>query len=280
MRSWLFSPGNDQRKLRKALTSGADVVIVDWEDGVPADQRAHAHELARELLIGLPASAPRVVVRIRTGEDAAFRTDLGVLEGLRSEGAQLGGLLLPKVESAREVSEAAPLGLPIIVLVESAYALEKADFLAPQLTTRQGDSPIERLALGNLDLLTDLRVSWEREHPLLAYARARLATLSRAAGLAPPIDGVFPPLADSAGFVADAVAARRVGFGGKLLLHPNQIQPANEAFEPGSDELERARRIVEVFEKAVEHGAGVAVLDGQMIDAPVVAWARAVLARA
>lgn len=284
MRSWLFTPGNDRRKVTKALNSAADVVIIDWEDGVPADQRGAAHRLARDLLLSEQAPyRKRIVIRTLCGASDGFSADLTQIEQLNAEGAGIGGILLPKVETREELSEAAALGLPLIALIESAHALEYAPFLpepASQMSRgAEGAGAIERLALGSLDLLTDLRVPWHREQPLLSYARTRLAVLSRAAGLAPPIDGVFPPLGDRAGFLADAEAARQVGFGGKMLIHPDQIEPANRLFQPDPDEIEYARRVLTAFEEAAEQGTGVVVVDGQMIDAPIVTWARDLLVR-
>lgn len=280
MRSWLFAPGHDRRKLSKALASEADVVIVDWEDGVPDDQRAAAHALARELLPGNDGHAPRIVVRTQCGADPRFEQDLKLLQQLLAEGAPVSGIVLPKVEDAAEVRAAAKLGVPVIVSVESAFALEHTPFLPPDPAEGPSGNPgqIERLVLGSLDLLTDFGLPWQPEQPLLAYARARLAVISRAAGLQPPIDGVFPPLDDAAGFESDAGVARSMGFGGKMLIHPSQIRPANDTFGRGADELERARRVRAAYEEANDRGAGIAVVDGQMIDAPVVAWARNVLA--
>ncbi len=272
MRSWLFVPGHDRRKLNKALTSDAHVVLVDWEDGVPASQRGAAHELALDVLTRSHEPWPRLVIRTLSGSADGFGDDLKVVELLQARGARVGGVMLPKVESAAEVEEAGSLGLPLIASVESAFALESSPFLSAG-----GRAKLERLALGSLDLLTDLGQSWDRQQPLLTYARARLAVLSRAAGLQAPIDGVFPPFNDLAGFEVDALAARRLGFAGKMLVHPSQIGLANSVFGPTESELDRARRVLSAFEEAHGRGASVAVLDGQMIDAPVVAWAQSIV---
>ncbi len=281
MRSWLFVPGHDRRKLVKALASNADVVIVDWEDGVPSDQRDVAHELALELLPESQEHSPRLVIRTLSGLKEGFADDLDFVERLLAAGARVAGVMLPKVEAAAEIKEAGRLGVPLIASVESMFTLEHFSFLATDSVAdlRKAGARLERLVLGSLDLLADVGRSWEREQPLLVYARARLAVVSRAYGLEAPIDGVFPPLDDSAGFREEAMAARRTGFAGKLLIHPSQIAPANETFGPTQDELERAQSVLAAYEAARLRGAGVAVLEGQMIDAPVVAWARSVLAK-
>lgn len=280
MRSWLFVPGNDRRKLNKAFASDADVVIVDWEDGVPASHRVAAHELALELLPGAVENCPRLVIRTLAGSQEGFADDLSMVERLLAAGARVAGIMLPKVEAASEIREAWRLGLPLIASVESALSLESFLLFTAGLAefTATG-ARLERLALGSLDLLTDLGQSWEREQPLLEYARTRLAFVSRAAGLEAPIDGVFPPLDDPAGFTEEALAAKRLGFAGKMLIHPNQIALANDAFGQSESEMERARRVLAAYDEARDRGVGIAVLDGQMIDAPVVAWARELLER-
>ncbi len=280
MRSWLFVPGNDHRKLNKALVSDADVVIVDWEDGVPASERVAAHDLALDLLAGAGDNCPRLVIRTSAGSEEGFPVDLAMIERLLAAGARVAGIMLPKVEAASEIREAGRLGLPLIASVESALSLESFPHFTSVLDelTATG-AKLERLALGSLDLLTDLGQPWEREQPLLEYARTRLAFISRAAGLEAPIDGVFPPLDDPSGFTDEALAAKRLGFAGKMLVHPNQIELANGAFGQSESEIERARRVLAAYDEARERGVSVAVLDGQMIDAPVVAWARHLIER-
>src|SRR5690554_1561793 len=148
MRSWLFTPGHDRRKLSKALASDADVVIVDWEDGVPADQRSLAHEVAFELLVG--STSRRYVIRTSAGAEPAFSDDIRVIEQLLIKGVPVRGVVIPKVESVGQVQPAARLGLPIIASIESARALDRLSNLAAGLASNLSIAgfKLERLALG------------------------------------------------------------------------------------------------------------------------------------
>jgi citrate lyase subunit beta/citryl-CoA lyase len=129
-------------------------------------------------------------------------------------------------------------------------------------------------AFGSLDLARDLGIS--PSHPVVMdHARVRLVLAARAAGVAPPLDGVCPDLRDAARIEREARAARNLGLGGKMAIHPAQLLPIREGFRPNSEELAWAQRILE----AADGGAGAMQLDGQMIDAPVLSRARAVLAR-
>lgn len=262
MRTWLFVPGHDDKKVAKALQSGADAVIIDWEDAVPVAAKAVARERTRELLE--QQHLPFVVVRVNGAKSDAFAEDLAALRGL-----PLGAVMLAKAESPEDVAACAAAGFALIALVESALGVEEALALA------RAHERVERLAFGSLDFLADIGASWTPDGEALLYARSRLVSCSRAAGLEPPLDGVWPRLEDEAGLARDAKLARALGFGGKLLVHPRQLAVVSEAFAPSEDELERARRIVRAAAGAETGGA--LRLGGEMIDPPVVRWARQLL---
>ncbi len=265
MRTWLFVPGHETKMVVKALRSGADAVIIDWEDAVPPEAKALARERTRELLEHHYAPlAPLIIVRVNGARSEAFAADLPALRGL-----PVGAVMLAKAEGPEDVEACAGAGFPLILLVESALGVEEALALA------RAHAGVERLAFGSLDFLADIGASWSPDGEALLYARARLVSCSRAAGLEPPIDGVWPKLEDEAGLVRDAKLARALGFGGKLLVHPKQLAPVREAFAPSTDELERARRIVRAA-AGVEAG-GALRLGDEMIDPPVVRWARQLL---
>ncbi len=265
---WLFVPGHEERKVRKAFGVGADVVILDWEDGVPPEAKEAAREATRRILASA-RPAGRVVVRIHGAGTPEHAADLAALEGLAVD-----GVVLPKAEDPDAVTrlgEAVPL--PLILLVESALGLERAFELA------RAHPRVERLAFGALDYLLDLGVAWSPDGEALLYARSRLVVAGRAAGRAPALDGVWPRLDDPDGLARDAALARRLGFGGKLVVHPRQIPVVRRAFAPTEEEVERARRILAAW-AAREAGTGAIRVDGRLVDRPVVRWAEEVLARA
>jgi (S)-citramalyl-CoA lyase len=269
MSAWLFCPGDDLRKLRKALSSEAEVVIIDWEDGVAAERKAVARTTTAAALA--ERGRPRVMVRVNHPasdhgpDDAAAVRDLPV-----------DGLLIPKWEEAGALEPFTGAGPSIVPLVESARGLQAVAGLAA------ARAQVERVAFGCLDLCVDLGVRWSAASPLLTQVRAQLVVHSRTVGLAPPIDGVYPALRDVDGLRRDARAAREMGFAGKLAVHPEQISPIADGFGADDDEIAWARRVVSTMAAAggTDGGEAVRVIDGELVDAPVVSTARRLLATA
>ena len=269
MRTWLFVPGHDAPKIRKALALDADAVIVDWEDAVPAQQKDAAREITAALLAQTPTSR-RLVVRINGARDAGHTADIAALPAL-----PIAAVMLPKAEEPDVVAHLAEVsGLPVIALVESALGVERAFEIAG------AHARVERLAFGSLDFLADVGGQWSPQGEGFLYARSRVVVAGRAAGLAGAVDGVYPQLDDPDGLRQDAALARRLGFAGKLLLHPAQIAIVRDAFAPTPDEIAQAARIVRAFEEALAANRAAVSLDGRFVDPPVVRWAQQVLREA
>lgn len=263
--TWLFVPGHEPRKLRKALLSAADVVIVDWEDGVPLDQKDAARHQTRELLA--QRTAPRqVVVRVNGLTTPWWDDDLRIARSLNPT-----AVMVPKAEDPAAIAAAAALGMPIIPLVESALGLEQAVALG------RAHPLVTHLALGPLDLLADLGARWTPQGEALWYARARLVVAARAAGLDGMIDGVYPDLADLDGLRHDAQSARTLGCTGKMVLHPRQIEVVREAFQPTSAEIQQARAIIEAAQDAARAHRAALQVNGLFVDPPVVRRAHQIL---
>ena len=258
-RSWLFVPGHRPERFDKALAAGADRVIIDLEDAVaPADKGAARDAVSR----WLDASRP-VVLRINAADSDEFEDDLRLC-------AQPGieAIVLPKAErldSLARVAEAAPRAA-LLPLVESARGFSAREALA-------GAPGVERLLFGSIDFQLDLG-SQATEEELLPV-RLGLVLACRLAGIAAPIDGVTPVIDDAGLLRQEAARARRLGFAGKLCIHPRQLAPVHEAFSPSEAELAWARRVVSAA--AAAEGAAVKV-DGQMVDRPVLLRAQALLA--
>ncbi|MFL9856600.1 CoA ester lyase [Paraburkholderia madseniana] len=264
MRSFLFVPGIRPERFSKALTSGADTVIVDLEDAVAEADKAQARQYVADGTSEFGASTTRVLVRINGFGTPWFDDDLTLLTA-----RGIDGVVLPKAESAEALLNVARVsGKPILPIVESALGV----WQVLEVARAPG---VERLVFGSVDFELDLDCSgsWDA----LLYARSRIVLASRVAGLLPPVDGVTVTLDDTAQLVADASAARRLGFGGKLCIHPKQVAQVNASFSPGEDELAKAREVVEAFERA---GGGAVSVDGRMVDLPVLLKARRQLAMA
>jgi citrate lyase beta subunit len=262
-RSLLFVPGDDAHKLDKALGSGADGVIADLEDGVAPARRAAAREIVRATLGSRDARCLRTVRVNRQGSDE-LAEDLAAIAGLA-----LDAIVVPKAEPGL-LAELGETGPPVIAIVETSAGLRAAYDLAAA-------PRVAALALGALDLGVELGLERRADGQELLLARSRLVVDSAAAGLRPPLDTVFVALADLQGLEEECRLARSLGLRGKLCVHPRQVEVVNAAFSPTAAELERARLVVEAYERAEADGRGAIQLEGMLVDRPVAERARRLL---
>jgi citrate lyase subunit beta / citryl-CoA lyase len=267
-RSFLFVPADRPERFAKALASGAGAVIIDLEDAVaPAAKRSARDALAQWLHGFGGGAAATLLVRTNPPGSEYFSADLAMLRDAPPR--TVAALMLPKAERASALDHAhhASSGLPLVALIETAAGFEHLR----ELTQARG---VQRLAFGSIDFQLDLGIEESEAGNELLYFRSQLVLASRLAGLPPPIDGVTTALADQALLQRDAQAARRLGFGAKLCIHPQQVAAVNAAFAPSAAEQAWARRVIAATEQS--GGAAVAV-DGKMVDQPVLLRARAVL---
>lgn len=260
MRSWLFVPGDRPERFDKAVASGADMVVLDLEDAV----RAEAKDAARETIAGWLTQGSRVAVRIN-GIGTRWHADDVAL--LQSPG--IVAVLLPKAEQAealKSFAAALPDSVVIVPLIETALGI----WNARELAAAPG---VARMAFGSVDFQLDCGMDGNPQS--LLYARSRLVLTSAIARIAPPVDGVTLRLDDIKQLRSDVAAARSLGFGGKLCIHPSQVAHVNAGFQPDADALARARKIVDA---AMTSGRGAFRLDGQLIDEPVIEQAKRILA--
>ncbi|MBV7547310.1 CoA ester lyase [Pseudomonas sp. PDM26] len=265
VRSALFVPATRPERIPKAIASGADRVIVDLEDAVQENLKEEARDNLERFLSEHPEA--QVLVRVNAPEHWAHTADLDLCR----RHAGVTAILLPKAESAAQVSTAFSTGKPIWPIIESAKGLAALSSIA-------GAKGIERLSFGSLDLGLDLNLTAgsRAAEEILSHARYAVLLCTRVAGLAPALDGVFPSIQDTAGLHNTVQFARDMGFGGALCIHPSQVAIIHQALKPSPEELLWAQRIVD----AAHSGEGVFVLDGQMVDAPVIGRAHSILARA
>lgn len=275
LRCFLFFPGSRPALHPKAVASGADGVCADLEDAVgPAGKDA-----AREAVAGLVereageagAGGHLLIVRVNAPDTDAGARDLEALAGL---GALPDALLVPMVtgvaslERVREALGERAGELPLIALIETARGLATVDALGAVV------APEGALMLGGHDLSLELgaRPGWE---PLL-HARSRIVHAAALAGV-PALDMPLLELDDPEALRREARRARELGFSGKAAIHPDQVAPIQARFTPTDDEVEEARRVVEASGKA---GGDAVLLDGKVVDGPVLEAARRTLARA
>jgi citrate lyase subunit beta/citryl-CoA lyase len=287
MRSFLFVPGDDEKKLAKALSAGADALIVDLEDSVAFDAKPRARSVAAAFLAAAAKSEgrPRLIVRVNPLDGDLTDLDLDAVMPAAPD-----CVMLPKSLGGASVQQ---LGVKIAVrearsgLVDGAtkiiaLATETAEAMFGLSSYRACSPRLQALAWGGEDLSADLGAETNR----LAdgawagpYALARnLALLAAASARVAAIDTVFVNLRDLDGLRAEALAARRDGFSAKMAIHPAQVPIINDVFTPSAEDLARARAIVSAF--ADRPGIGVVAIDGEMVDRPHLKRAERILARA
>ena len=264
-RSFLFAPGSDERKLRRALEAGADAVIADLEDAVVAPEKEAARTTVASVFDATPAGACARLVRINAVGTEWHAADLAAVARL-----DLDGIVLPKAtaEAALAVTEVLPL--PIVAIVETAAGLRGAYELAAV-------PAVARLILGAVDLGLALGLERRADGLELLHARSALVVDSAAADLSGPNDQVWVGIRDHDGLAADCALGRSLGLRAKACIHPDQVTVVNQAFLPSENELSRAREIVAAYEQAERDGRGAVALDGELIDLPVVERARQLL---
>jgi citrate lyase subunit beta/citryl-CoA lyase len=270
--TFLFVPATRPERIAKALASGAGAVVVDLEDAVAPGEKAAARTALLAALQALePAQRARLLVRTNAAGTPWHTDDMAAVAACVAQG--LAGAMLAKAESAPTLAAMAralgPQGL-LVPLIESNAGLDALDAIAqaPQVV---------RLAFGHLDFQVDLGMECAGDEGELLPVRLALVRAARRAGLAAPVDGVTTATDDLQRLQEDTARSRRLGFGGKLCIHPAQVAPVQAAFAPGPQELAWARR---VMDEAPAHGGAVFRLDGRMVDAPVLALAARLLERA
>ncbi len=280
IRTLLFAPGNNARRVEKALNSNADAAIIDLEDSVPNAEKEATRPLVRQAL----SQGRRNLAYVRVN-GLTTPWAFGDLKAVVCP--QLDGIVLAKAESGEAVRlvdwlvgalerEAGMTRgrIDLIPLVETARGLANAEEIAAACPR------VKHLAFGAGDYTTDLGINLSKEGTEIFYARSRLAAVSCAAGIDPPIDTVFLDIRDTEALTADACMARRLGFQGKLVIHPDQVAPVNEAFTPGTEEVAQAQEIVNAFEQAEAQGVGAIQVGGRLVDYPIARHARRILALA
>jgi len=277
-RSWLFVPANRPDRVAKAFASGADAVIMDLEDACPQSEKEPSRAVVAKA-VERPTAA-RAYVRINAATTSLALADLTavIIPGLT-------GVVLPKAESLgvlqsidwamRQIEGQRGMtvgAVELMPLVESALGIVDLAQIARAALPR-----IRRLTFGAGDLTLDLGVRWTENESELLPIRMGLVAASRAAGLEPPIDTPWPAITDATGYLRCLMQVRDLGFGGKLLIHPNQVNAANETFMPSAEAIAYAKRVLAVAAEAETLGRGAFQLDGRLIDHVNVVQARRVL---
>ncbi|WP_299946990.1 CoA ester lyase [uncultured Ruegeria sp.] len=268
-RSVLYIPGSRDRALDKARTLPVDAIIFDLEDAVSADEKENARETLNAALAEGNYGARVKIVRINGLDTEWGRADA---EAVRDMDADV--VLLPKVNSAADVDALAAItgDLPIWAMMETSRGmLNAAEIAAHPL--------MAGFVMGTNDLAKELQTRFRPDRLPMMTSLGLCLLAAKAEGLI-IVDGVYNAFKDADGLQAECTQGRDMGFDGKTLIHPAQVEIANTAFAPSEDEIDLARRQIAAFEETEAQGQGVAVVDGKIVENLHVVTARETLAKA
>ena len=273
-RSVLYMPGSNMRALDKARTLPADALIMDLEDSVAPDAKSAARENVIAALQAGGYDNRELVIRIN-----ALHTPWGKKDLIAAATAAADAVLVPKLDDAAELNKVvdlleingAPKQLKVWAMAETPQAMININSIA------RADARLSVLVMGTSDLARALRVPADSDRSGLLAALSGCVLAARAYGI-DILDGVYTNLADSEGFQKSCDQAKTLGFDGKTLIHPSQIEVANKVFGVSAEKLAHASEVIAAWDAAAEKGRGIAVLNGQMIEKLHADDARRVLA--
>lgn len=282
-RSLIFVPSNNERFIDKAKTLNADIVCFDLEDSVPIKEKDVARQLIKSALIDRTNYQTRnIYVRTNSFDSGMIFYDL---KAVVQKG--IDGIVLPKVSNEDEVSAVDRI---LFTFEQEIGIQEKSIKIAASIETAKGvvnsysiakaSDRVNILVFGIFDFLYDMHLDYDEGNNEFeyTYARSKIPVDARAAGIE-AIDGIWQKLDDNEGLKKDAAIAKRLGYSGKSLIHPNQIEPVHAIFIPSKYEIEWATKVVKVFDEAIQNGKrkGAMRLEGKMIDAVHYKQAKAIL---
>ena len=273
-RSVLYLPGSNARALEKAPTLPTDALILDLEDAVAPDAKATARAQVAEAVAAGGFGEREVLVRVNGADTAWFADDVAAIAAAGAD-----GVLVPKVSSVTAVTEVeaalAAVGAPDDLALWAMLETPRAVLDAGEVT--RASDRLVGFVMGTNDLAKELGAAHVPGRAPMLTALSWCLLAARDAGKV-IIDGVYNDLDDAEGFVAECRQAVELGFDGKPLIHPRQLEPCNAAFTPTEEEVEHAREVIAAFEAAAAEGRGVVTVGGKLVENLHVEQARKVLA--
>jgi citrate lyase subunit beta/citryl-CoA lyase len=279
-RTLLFIPGNNKRFVEKARSLNADIICFDLEDSVPLNEKQNARDIVSEALDKKEDYGNRnVYVRINSYESGIAIQDLDAIVS-----DEIDGVVVPKVNDEKEVrhlvrklielerQKTMSKKMGIMASIESARGLVNSYSIAT------ADLRVNMLVFGVFDFLYDMGLDYVQDGIEYSFARAKIPIDARAAGIG-AIDAIWQKVDDIEGLVREAGTAKRLGFQGKCVIHPKQLEPVASVFIPSNNEIEWARKVVQALQETMDKGKGVGAVtvDGKMVDAAHYRQARFVL---
>jgi citrate lyase beta subunit len=274
-------PGDSRRKVEKSTQLPADSIVLDLEDAVAPDNKATARQITRESLANLDFGPRERLVRVNAWPSGHLQADVTETIAGRPD-----GYIIPKVDSAEDLRAARdfiaaqavrtgldPAAIALLAIVETAKGVMNLREIA------QLGAPLQALIFGADDLAADIGALRTPSSLEVLYARSAVVIAAAANGLQ-PIDIVFFDLNDLTGLEEECRFGRQLGYIGKMVIHPRQLEVVNRAFSPTAEEIARAHRILQAAQEHAAGGLGAFALDGRMVDGPIIKQAERVIARA
>lgn len=261
-RSALYMPGANDKALEKAKGLPTDAIIFDTEDSVAPDMKAVARDKVAEAVASGAYGRRELTIRVNSIETEWHEADVR-----SASAAGPAGIVVPKIDSAGDVaaveslmeSAGAPDHTMIWAMLETPAAVEHAVEIA------SASERLVVLVMGTNDLAKELRAALVPGRAPLLWGLARCVNAARYAGKV-ILDGVYNDVKDPEGFAAECAQGAEMGFDGKTIIHPSQVEPCNEAYSPSAEEIEFSHRVIEAFEAALSEGRGVITVDGKQIE--------------
>lgn len=280
LRSMMYTPATNERFLENARSSMADVLVIDLEDSVSPYEKERAREMAKVWISRVTDCGGLVYVRLNGLDTGLLHGDLeAVIQ------PELSGVVFPKATGPddiwyvdKKITELEMLrGIPvgqtkIQCIVETAKGVWNAYW------TGIANQRVNSLVFGAVDYTRDMRVKLTPEAAEQTFARSQVAIAARASGTV-AIDPPWAFVTDVEGFISDCEKGRQMGYEGRMLVHPNQIEPAHKTYAPPADLVELAQRQIEAFDQGMKEGKGAVALDGKMVDFPVYRAAKDIMAK-
>jgi len=274
-------PGDDRRKIEKATTLGVDCICMDMEDGVAITRKPEARAVIAQAMKDLDFGTSERCIRINSFGSGFEKFDLAAAVATNPD-----AIVVPKIDTAQqvrsiseyiemyEISSRMNIGsIRLLVGVETAKGILNLKEIA------EADKRLEAIIFGAEDFAASAGVTRTKEATEVLYARSAVVTACAANELQ-AIDMVYIDFHDIEGLRLEAEQGARLGFSGKQIIHPNQVEPVQEAFTPSEESIEYAQRVVKAFAASQREGKGAFALDGKMIDMPLLKNAQKVLERA
>lgn len=277
LRSFLFVPANNKRFIDKAKSLNADIICLDLEDSVPANEKESARQLVSDTLKARSEFSGEIYVRTNSFESGLVQDDLKAIvwQGID-------GIVIPKVNDANEVFELSKWisnhehERSIKSTIEIMPSIESAKGVVDAYKIASASPRISALVFGVFDFLLDMGLEYIEDSIEYSYARAKVPIDARAAGVY-AIDSIWQKVDDINGLIKDATIGMKLGYKGKSIIHPSQIEPVHKIFVPNKEEVEWARKVVGALSDAMSKGKGAVRLEGKMIDAVHYKRAKALL---